>query len=285
MPEETERLYAMPQHVTNLDECWFYHTMDIPGYGVVQGGWDLRGMERAYLGNVDFRNKRVLEVGPASGFFSFYMERQGAEVVCIDIGEGEPRDAAPFAGKQPEQRSSGLGWTRRRDNAFWFAHRMFNSNVRVVYGNVYKVPQTIGPVQIATFGNVLLHLRDPFLALQQVLPLATETVIVTETISGRFLTPVPRFLRGLRFLGNLAKRGNWSIKLYNRLAKESMLFLPRSSAELTPGAMLWGLTPGIVRRFVEVLGFRDTAVSYHTQRYRGDWIPQFTVVGRRANTT
>lgn len=71
----------------NIDECFFYHTMDLPGHGVVQGDWDIRGRESQYLGEVAFRNKRVLEVGPASGQLSFFMEGQGAEVVSVEAAE------------------------------------------------------------------------------------------------------------------------------------------------------------------------------------------------------
>ena len=36
-------LYAQPRHVESLDDCWFYHTTDVPGHGTVPGNWDLRG--------------------------------------------------------------------------------------------------------------------------------------------------------------------------------------------------------------------------------------------------
>jgi hypothetical protein len=67
-------IYAEPRVVTNPAQCIFYHTMDIPGYGHVQGDWDLRGHERQYLGNVDFAGKRVLEVGTASGYLPMYFQ-------------------------------------------------------------------------------------------------------------------------------------------------------------------------------------------------------------------
>lgn len=276
--------YATPRNVTDLNDCVFYHTMEIPGHGVIEGDWDLRGMERTYLGNVDFRNKRVLEIGPASGGLSFYMERAGAEVIGYELAEDDSRDYVPYVSKDVDLQKIRAGykeWTRRQSNSFWFAHRMFGSKVRVAYGSVYQTPEAIGPVHIATFGNVLLHLRDPFLALHQILRLTTETVIITETITGRFVTPVPRFLRRFKFLMDMARRGNWAVKFYNVLAKESMLFMPRYS-ELKPEGTWWGLTPRIVRQFVGVLGFRESTVSYHTQRYReADLIPQFTVVARR----
>ncbi len=35
-------LYASPIDVQSVDECYFYHVMDIPGIGVVGEEWDLR---------------------------------------------------------------------------------------------------------------------------------------------------------------------------------------------------------------------------------------------------
>ncbi len=34
--------YATPKNVTDLNDCVFYHTMEIAGYGLVEGEWDLR---------------------------------------------------------------------------------------------------------------------------------------------------------------------------------------------------------------------------------------------------
>ena len=30
-------VYAEPRTVTDLEECYFYHSMEIPGYGLVEG--------------------------------------------------------------------------------------------------------------------------------------------------------------------------------------------------------------------------------------------------------
>ena len=37
-----DALYAAPQVVTDLDQKTCYHTMDLPGVGVVPGNFDLR---------------------------------------------------------------------------------------------------------------------------------------------------------------------------------------------------------------------------------------------------
>ena len=86
-----------PRIVTDLDDCDFYHTMDIPGYGLVHGEWDLRNGIREYFGDADVSGKRVLEIGTASGFGCFYLESQGAEVVAQDLSSSLTWDIVPFA--------------------------------------------------------------------------------------------------------------------------------------------------------------------------------------------
>src|SRR4051794_27566355 len=88
--------YATPRVVTDVAECAFYHTMDIPGHGHVRGDWDLAPNVAAYLGQVDFAGKRVLEVGTADGYLGFEMEARGAEVVCYDLSEQQLWDLVPF---------------------------------------------------------------------------------------------------------------------------------------------------------------------------------------------
>ena len=68
-----------------------------PGYGLVEGPWDLRGGVDDYLGGVDLRDKRVLEVGTASGFLCFTMEGRGAEVVAYDLSDKQSWDVVPYA--------------------------------------------------------------------------------------------------------------------------------------------------------------------------------------------
>ncbi|MEL6442560.1 MAG: hypothetical protein AAFQ80_25375 [Cyanobacteria bacterium J06621_8] len=90
-------IWAEPVNVSSIDDCYFYHTMDIPQYGLVEGEWDLRGRESTYLGNVNFQGKRVLEMGTASGHLCFAMERMGAETVAYDLSSKQEWDIVPFA--------------------------------------------------------------------------------------------------------------------------------------------------------------------------------------------
>jgi hypothetical protein len=41
--------YVTPRLVSDPKSCDCYHTVEIPGYGLVEGPWDLRGRVAAYL--------------------------------------------------------------------------------------------------------------------------------------------------------------------------------------------------------------------------------------------
>jgi SAM-dependent methyltransferase len=256
-------VYAEPRVVSRIDDCFFYHSMDLPQHGLVAGEWDLRrGIER-YLGHVDFRGKRVLDIGTASGFLAFWMERQGAEVIGFDLSDKYPTlDLVPFGGNiEPEASASWHAHIDKLNKSFWFAHSLLRSKVRMVYGSVYNIPEGIGQVDIVTFGSILLHLRDPFLALQNALRMTTETVIVTDAIVRQ---SIPLML--LRSL------------------KPMVTFLPNAQ-KAAPNDRWWILTPHTIVQFLKVLGFQRTRVNYHFQRYRGKRRPMYTVVGRRTLQT
>jgi SAM-dependent methyltransferase len=251
--------YAAPRKVTDPADCYFYHTMEVPGHGLFEGEWDLRGGEDAYLGGVDLCGRRVLEVGTASGFLCFAMERRGAEVVAFDLSPDHGPDLVPSPDADPARRlQAHRDHVRKLTNAFWLSHRAFASRARAVYGSVYAIPEAIGPVEVATFGCVLLHLRDPLRALAQALRLAREAAVVTEPVVVR--SRLKRVL--LRRLG------------------PALLLFPRPG-QANPETTWWVLTPELVQALLGLLGFADTRVSYHTQRYRGRPVKLFTVVGRR----
>lgn len=254
-------VYATPQVVTNLEECYFYHTMDIPGFGQVDGEWDMRAGVDAYLGGVDFAGKRVLEMGAASGFLTFAMEERGAEVVGYDLSPEESWDVVPMTGvdyaAQLQQWKAHLA---RLNKGFWLNHRAYHSSAHMVHGTVYTVPETIGTVDITTLCAILLHVRDPFLALQNALRLTRETVIITEM--------VPSAVSGHGGGGT-------------GLAHHAAAFFVPEMAKKDVLHSWWQLTPAIIERFIGVLGFERTETTYHDQLYLGKPVPMYTVVGHR----
>lgn len=276
-------IYAVPEDVSELSECTFYHTMELPGHGLVEGQWDLRAGVDDYLGHVDFAGKRVLELGKASGFLTFHMERRGAEVVAYDLSEHDDWDVVPLARlHRPQTEISSLypagvehwrdfqrlrrGGIARLNKGFWLAHRAHGSRARLVTGTVYDVPAAIGPVDVAVFGSILLHLRDPFLALQRSLRLTRETVVVTDLVPD-----------GVQHVDAPADAQAAAI---GRVAGSYAKFIPDPVAG-GPLDIWWQISPELIVRMLAILGFEEARVSHHQQPFQGTPVPLYTVVARR----
>jgi hypothetical protein len=259
--ETMDGLYSAAPDKIDVKDCWFYHSLDVPGVGPVTGQWDLRPNIDAYLGKVNFRGKRVLDVGAASGFLSFQIEKRGGEVVSYDLSPQHSWDRVPFAGLdfRPIFQAN-REHIRQLNNSYWLCHRAFNSRNKVVHGSVYNMPEAIGPVQIAVFGSILLHLRDPFQALHKALQLTTETVVVADI---------------------LPRRKFWHL-LFGRWCAPQMTLLPRGK-DCHSGDTWWSIPASCVQQFLEILGFGKTRVTYHRQKFQNSTRLVYTVVGQRTH--
>ena len=243
----------------NPDDYYFYHTINLPGLGQMNGEWDLRDTADAYLGNVNLANKRVLEMGAANGFLSFYMESKGASVVSYDLSPEQDWDMVPHASKDlaalaPERKNH----IRKINNAYNLGHSLLNSRAERVYGSVYAIPSSVGPVDVSTFGSILLHVRDPFLALQQAASITKETMIVTEVVDN---SRQKVFNKLFGWLGTDTVR-----KMRRKILGPSMIFRPVARLG-TPEETWWHLTPELLEEFLAVLGFGKVTITYHQQQF------------------
>ena len=133
--------YPRPQR----QDCSFYHSFDLPE-GEIIGQWDLRQHADQYLGGVALNQRSVLEVGPASGFLSFHMENQGAQVTCVEPPLSYLWDAVPFADYDLEHwRQEFTAEIQKVRNSFWYVHHQKQSRVRLLaevhldyFGRTYR---------------------------------------------------------------------------------------------------------------------------------------------------
>jgi SAM-dependent methyltransferase len=259
-PTAEPSLYAEPPAKTPaLEECVFYHSIELPGLGLQRGQWDLRPGIDAYLGPTDFDGLRVLEIGAANGFVTFELERRGAEVVTVDLPDTARYDARPSL-LETQDMGAGLRLVR---NALWLGHALTESSAKVVYAHVSELPDEIGQFDVAVVANVLQHLRDPLGALTNVARRA-DAIVVIES--------------------------DWMAGLYDDVP--CMVLFQGS----TPYSW-FQVKPPLIRAFLDELGYADQAVTRHDQLYveavdyssavprrvetGGDLVPHFTITANR----
>lgn len=259
---EFQAAMAAERAALRREDCRFYHTFQLPDGEIIPGPWDLRGRESSYLGGVDVAGQRVLELGPASGNLTFWMEEHGAEVVCLDAGFEKSIDLLPVPGVAAETRqlrADHFTMVGEFQNSWWYLHRQLGSSAKMVYGDIYDLPADIGEFDIATFGAILLHLRSPVAALEQAARRTRSTIVVTDGWSGGPDTLHDNIMR------------------------------PFPTGEASRWVVWWELSAGAVVAMLQILGFTDITVTEHTQLHQHGHVvdatftevPMYTVVGRR----
>ena len=167
------------------------------------------------------------------------------------------QDMVPYAHKDgdvwaPKRKNH----IRKLNNAYWLSHSLFHSGAELVHGTVYDIPASVGLVDISTLGSILLHVRDPLSALEQAARITKETIIVTDILDNNRQKMVNR-LAG--WLGDAVVR-----RIRHKLLGPSVIFRP-DAAVGHPEETWWHLTPELIERFLAVVGFGDSRISYHNQ--------------------
>ncbi|MFN2533016.1 MAG: class I SAM-dependent methyltransferase [Pyrinomonadaceae bacterium] len=181
-------IFAAPRMVDSLEECFFYHTVEVPAFGVVHGQWDLRSRFDDYIGGVDLSGKSVLDVGTATGFLSFEAEKRGASrVVSFDMSDVRQQKLLPFKNNlyyQDNERWAQIygAQMERWKNAYWLCHRLLNSKAEVFYGDVYQIPPALGQFDVVIIGAVLEHLSDAITAVGSIARLAKNVIVVVTPL-------------------------------------------------------------------------------------------------------
>ncbi len=157
-------------------EIDWYHTQELAPGLTTPGLFDLRGLIERYGIPDDLSGMRVLDVGTFEGFWAFELERRGAKVMAIDVDSTDaldwPAHLRPQAGG-------------RRGEGFELAREALGSTVERVGVSIYDAtPQLLGGCFDLVFcGSVLIHLRDPVLALERMAALCAGRLILAEEYS------------------------------------------------------------------------------------------------------
>jgi tRNA (mo5U34)-methyltransferase len=164
-----------------VGEIEWYHAIELPHGVVTPGRVDHRRQVDLYGLPDDMRGMRVLDVATFDGFWAFEMERRGAEVVAIDIASWGQADI-PLRWRErmtpDEDAPTGAG--------FRLAKELLRSNVERRELSVYDLtPKEVGAFDVVVVSDLLLHLRDPQRALENVYTVTREggVAVVAEPYS------------------------------------------------------------------------------------------------------
>lgn len=292
-----------PSDNISLDDCEWYHRMEVPGVAddnlTPSISFDVRDDIGNILGNLDFKGKKVLNLGSITGHLSFEAERRGADVTSIDLSV----DPSEMAKKQATERDwvprANEEWKKDlkafmdrevlRRNAFWYAHKALRSKSRLLISHANNLPKELELHDIGIIFSVLLHIRDPFLALQRMCSHINEKIVITElgnypTYLFKFI-PSSMYIKYMDFKAQIKEKNkNLINKLPNFIAKRfkndpTMTFIPvygRSASKW------WSFKPETIIAMLKILGFGKTRVNYHYYLHTsGQKIWNFTVVAER----
>jgi tRNA (mo5U34)-methyltransferase len=170
----------------------WYHSMELAPGLVTEGMFDLRPYVERYGLPTRLDGLRVLDVGTFDGFWAFELERRGAQVVALDIDRTQQLDWPPRL--RPAEDSE-------RGETFRIAHAIYESSVEHECLSIYDAaPERLGSFDLVFCGSVLIHLRDPMLALERMAALCSGRLVLCEEYSRR-LEWLPR-VKAVEFRGH-----------------------------------------------------------------------------------
>jgi len=183
-PTDTHDLQKL---VEDLNRLGWFHSIQLPSGEVIAGIQTLEQLRRRIAQfpiPADLTGKRVLDIGAWDGWFSFEMERRGAQVLAIDSA---------------------------RNTRFLKAREILGSKVEYQIADICRVTaRDLGRFDIVLFFGVLYHLKHPLRALETVCDLSTGLALVesfvTDDGSQPAAPPVMEFYETTELVGQF---DNW----------------------------------------------------------------------------
>lgn len=138
-----------------LDRTGLYHSFRLPDGQLLEGAMPIEYQEdrwRWFALPEDLSGLKALDVGPWDGYFTFELERRGAEVTAIDYADLD---------------------------TFRKLHGLFHSRAKYLKLDVYDVSRDLlGEFDIVLLLGVLYHLKHPLLALERICSITKEICII-----------------------------------------------------------------------------------------------------------
>lgn len=232
-----------------LEQTGLYHSIRLPDGRLPRGAMDMEYQEQrlaSFRLPEDLSGRRVLDVGPWDGYFTFEMERRGAEVTGIDCVD---------------------------QDTFREWRRLMGSKARYEQMEVYEIdPRRPGAFDIVLFLGVLYHLKYPPQGLEKICAVTRDVCIIdTVVVDGaawlegkRPPIPVLEFYERNELAGQF---DNWygpTVSAVEALARAAgfarteVLFVNETPARIA-AYRKWGELPAETERAVEAVALTSHA--------------------------
>ena len=210
--EEMKRAFdqqAQRLGLGDLTHYFWYHTIDLGNGLVTPGTYDFRNALASYAFPEALNGKRALDVGSATGFFAFELEKRGSDVTSVEVPSMAELDIFPgetvddvmrkmenvfpvHTVYTPEQMDFLFHKCSRHefyhyflDGPFLLCKRVLKSKVKRTYLTIYELPNGFPAraFDVVFLGDVLLHTIDPLKALAAAAKVCGGTLIIAQNMS------------------------------------------------------------------------------------------------------
>jgi len=183
-PVDPESVYPR-EWIERARRINWYHSFSLEQGLEIEGHFDLRPHLHRYGIPEDLSGQTVLDVGASNGFFSFEMERRGADrVVAVDLPTLSDHDVTDELLEDRERRFTEDVRLEQDETdlhgGFKLLKEVFDSKVEHVGLNVYDLSpdRPGGTFDLVFCGSLLIHLTDPLRALQRLRSVTRKRCIV-----------------------------------------------------------------------------------------------------------
>jgi len=197
---------AMVAGLGEVTQYYWYHTIDLPHGLVTPGQYDYRSSIVNFNFPQDMSGNTVLDVGAATGFFSFELEKRGARVVAVEIPSLDALDCFPGQSRDsivekigeliaPKSYCHLPGYIKNYTKEelyfyllkapFAFCHDLLHSKVERCFSNIYDLCPSVLGVQAFDYillGDILVHTLNPLQALAVIAPLCRGTLVISQSM-------------------------------------------------------------------------------------------------------
>ncbi|MGD1069200.1 MAG: methyltransferase domain-containing protein [Bryobacteraceae bacterium] len=173
------------RQIERLSKLGWYHSIELPGGSVIEGHQtiqQLRTRIRQFPIPEKLTGKRVLDIGAWDGWFSFEMERRGADVLALDS---------------------------TRNTRLLEAKNLLGSRIEYHIGDICRLTaKDLGTFDIVLFLGVLYHVKHPIAALENVCGMCRDMACIESFVTD----PDPAAIPVMEFYETTELRGqldNW----------------------------------------------------------------------------